>query len=40
MRSAAAVIVMAALMGGCGLRRHKYDNPITKQDIAFNRYGT
>src|SRR5438477_1274119 len=30
MRSAAAVIVMAALLGGCGLRRHKYDNPITK----------
>src|SRR4030088_1497491 len=30
MRNAAAVTVVAVLMGGCGLRRHKYDNPITK----------
>src|SRR5256885_2860114 len=29
-RNAAAVSVAAVLMGGCGLKRHKYDNPITK----------
>src|ERR1700733_14728921 len=26
----AAVTVALVLMGGCGLKRHKYDNPITK----------
>ena len=30
MRNAAAVTAVAVLLGGCGLRRHKYDNPITK----------
>src|SRR2546429_648452 len=30
MRNAAAVAAVVVLMGGCGLRRHKYDNPITK----------
>src|SRR5437763_11896023 len=30
LRNAAAVAVVMVLMGGCGLRRHKYDNPITK----------
>src|ERR687886_662498 len=30
MRNAAAVTAVAVLMGGCGLRRHKYDNPIPK----------
>ena len=30
MRNAAAVAAAAVLLGGCGLRRHKYDNPITK----------
>src|SRR5947208_9007371 len=29
-RNAAAVIAVAVLLGGCGLRRKKYDNPITK----------
>src|SRR5258708_33835673 len=29
-RNAAAVTAVAMLWGGCGLRRHKYDNPITK----------
>src|SRR5258708_12624089 len=29
-RSTAAVLAVAVLLGGCGLRRHKYDNPITK----------
>src|SRR5437588_12763131 len=29
-RNAAAVSVAAVLMGGCGLKRHKYNNPITK----------
>ena len=29
-RNAAAVTAVAVLLGGCGLRRHKYDNPITK----------
>ena len=30
MRNAVAVATVAVLLGGCGLRRHKYDNPITK----------
>src|SRR5215510_3438523 len=30
MRNTAAVMAVAVLAGGCGLRRHKYDNPITK----------
>jgi outer membrane protein assembly factor BamD len=30
MRNAVAVATVAVLFGGCGLRRHKYDNPITK----------
>src|SRR5215470_15404473 len=30
MRNTAAVVAVAVLAGGCGLRRHKYDNPITK----------
>jgi outer membrane protein assembly factor BamD len=30
MRNAAAVATVAVLFGGCGLKRHKYDNPITK----------
>ncbi|HXA51718.1 MAG TPA: outer membrane protein assembly factor BamD [Candidatus Acidoferrum sp.] len=30
MRNAAAVAAVAVLFGGCGLKRHKYDNPITK----------
>src|ERR1051325_10293692 len=30
MTKAAAMMVAVVLMGGCGLRRHKYDNPITK----------
>ena len=25
-----ACIALAVLLSGCGLRRHKYDNPITK----------
>ena len=29
-RSTAAVLAVAVLLGGCGLRRKKYDNPITK----------
>ncbi len=29
-RSTAAVIAVAVLLGGCGIRRKKYDNPITK----------
>src|SRR5947208_11000713 len=29
-RNAAAVIAVAVLLGGCGIRRKKYDNPITK----------
>lgn len=29
-RNTAAVAAVAVLLGGCGLRRHKYDNPITK----------
>src|SRR5881227_1156884 len=29
-RTAAAVAVAAVLLGGCGIRRKKYDNPITK----------
>jgi outer membrane protein assembly factor BamD len=29
-RSAAAVAAIALLLGGCGIRRKKYDNPITK----------
>ena len=30
MRNAAVVAAVAVLLGGCGLRRKKYDNPITK----------
>src|SRR6185437_8787044 len=30
LRNAAAVTAVAVVLGGCGLRRHKYDNPITK----------
>src|SRR5215471_10667995 len=30
MRNAAAVATVAVLVGGCGLKRHKYDNPISK----------
>src|SRR5436190_14762783 len=29
-RTAAAVAAVAVLLGGCGIRRKKYDNPITK----------
>ena len=29
-RSTAAVLAVAVLLGGCGIRRKKYDNPITK----------
>src|SRR5438067_1972611 len=29
-RNVAAVTAVAVLLGGCGLRRRKYDNPITK----------
>lgn len=29
-RYAGAVVVLAGLLTSCGLRRHKYDNPITK----------
>src|SRR5580765_5247606 len=29
-RSTAAVIAVAVLLGGCGIRRKKYNNPITK----------
>jgi outer membrane protein assembly factor BamD len=29
-KSAAAVTAVMVLLGGCGLRRHKYDNPISK----------
>src|SRR5262245_33405073 len=29
-RSVAALAAVAIVLGGCGLRRHKYDNPITK----------
>src|SRR3954469_24007162 len=29
-RNAAAVIAVAVLLGGCGIRRKKYNNPITK----------
>src|SRR3954468_12792329 len=29
-RSTAAVLAVAVLLGGCGLRRKKYNNPITK----------
>jgi outer membrane protein assembly factor BamD len=29
-RPTAAVIAVAVLLGGCGIRRKKYDNPITK----------
>src|SRR5213082_1222367 len=29
-RTAAAVLAVAVLVGGCGIRRKKYDNPITK----------
>src|SRR5689334_21892779 len=31
MRNAVAVATVAVLLGGCGLRRHKYDNPISKE---------
>src|SRR5258706_1255781 len=30
MKASAAFIALAVLLSGCGLRRHKYDNPITK----------
>ena len=29
-RSTAVVLAVAVLLGGCGIRRKKYDNPITK----------
>jgi len=29
-RNTAAVAAVAVMLGGCGLKRHKYDNPITK----------
>ena len=29
-RSTAVVLAVAVLLGGCGLRRKKYNNPITK----------
>src|SRR3979409_142820 len=29
-RSTAAIAAIAVLLGGCGIRRKKYDNPITK----------
>src|SRR5438045_9662679 len=29
-RSTAAVLAVAVLLGGCGLRRKKYNNPTTK----------
>jgi outer membrane protein assembly factor BamD len=30
MRNAAVVMAALVVLGGCGLRRHKYDNPISK----------
>src|SRR5499427_7783737 len=30
LRFAAPLLAAAVLAGGCGIRRHKYDNPITK----------
>src|SRR6201991_5081574 len=30
MKMSAAVTAAVVLLGGCGIRRHKYDNPISK----------
>jgi outer membrane protein assembly factor BamD len=30
MKTSAACLALAVLLSGCGIRRHKYDNPITK----------